>query len=107
MSDQQQRITLAQSVNIAKDIAIAQKGSKVTVPDVAALVEEIYTVLFKETCNAVARNQLKPVEPTDASTFITLYKNAPDPIEFRNNNRSLLASFSKEDRDVILKSIGE
>jgi hypothetical protein len=106
MSDQQQRITLAQSVNLAKDIAIAQRGNDVTVDDVANLVEEVYVKLFKETCNRVARNTSNKAS-SDVDKFIKEFASAADPIAFRNENKELLASFSKADRDKILTAIGE
>jgi dihydrodipicolinate synthase/N-acetylneuraminate lyase len=109
MADQQQRITLAQSVNIAKDMAIYNAScnkEQVTVDDVAALVESIYIKLFKETCNKVARASQNIVD-TDVEKFIKAFASAKDPIAFRNENRETLASFTREDRDKILNVIGE
>ena len=106
--DTQQRITLAQCVNLAKDLAIAQKGDTVTVEDVSSLVEEVYLKLFKQTCSKVYKNHMAPkASVSNASTFIKSFKEAKDPIAFRNSNRELLSSFSREDRTKIITEIGE
>ena len=108
MVDTQTRITLAQCINIAKDVAIAQKGDKVTIKDIAALVTEIYIKLFKE----AAKEAYLATRPTKTDThvetaedFVKAFKESKNPIAFRNANRVILLNFSKEDRDKILKQI--
>lgn len=94
---QQERITLAQSVNLAKDLAIAQKGNNVTVNDVVKLVEEVYTKLFKEECNRIA---LGNRQQNGIEELVNIFNNSNDIVATRNEYKNQLNSLSKEDRDL-------
>ena len=101
--DTNKRITIAQSVNIAKDIAIARQGKNVRIRDIAALVEPVYLKLFKEAATKVALAPSPPAEEPKKVDLVAAAKKAKDLVVFRNENRSAISALPREERDNLEK----
>ena len=106
--DTQTRITIAQAANVAKDLAIAKHGEKVTVKHIADLVPEVYAKIFQKVCVDLANPPVQP--PQTVATHIAAVKKTKTQAEldhYRNVNladlKLLSAADKKKVKDVFIK----
>jgi len=101
----QTRITIAQAANIAKDLAIAQHGTKVTVDHVANLIEDVYAKLFLGVCTRLAVDPPSGPEVSlaDHITNIKATKNAKQLHAYRNTHLVSLKGLGDGDKEKVKK----
>jgi hypothetical protein len=100
--DTQTRITIAQAANIAKDLAIAKHGEKVTVKHVADMVEEVYQKVFQKVCADLANPPVKA--PLTAAKHIAAIKKVKTQGEldrYRNVNLADLKLLNEADKKKV------
>lgn len=107
---QQKKITIAQSINIAKDIAIARHGQGVTVEAIGDLVEEVYIKLFKGVAtevylNTEPKNEEQPLTLLDKEQLLEELKRMNDPVGFRSEHLNSLKALGSEDKEAMKKAI--
>jgi len=98
---QQRKITIAQSINIAKDIAIAQKGAKVTVEDVANLAPSVYEKLFKETATKIYLDAENKETLLSFDDLVKGLEACSDPVQIRNDNLESLRALNEKEKGLI------